>query len=133
MLLTAQVEHLTIGAHLNRDAHNGQPAAVKRDVGGERGVEGPLGLVLGVLLNPTAVAVLVAERGRALGRDVAREAYQVLHQPITLDRTTFVSGASIGLAVGESAVTATDLLRNADLAMYRAKGEGKNQVDSLIR
>lgn len=37
--------------------------------------------------------------------------------------------ASIGVAFAEPAITPTDLMRNADLAMYRAKAGGKDRVE----
>ncbi|WP_185992823.1 bifunctional diguanylate cyclase/phosphodiesterase [Streptomyces sp. 130] len=37
--------------------------------------------------------------------------------------------ASIGVAFAEPGITPTDLMRNADLAMYRAKAGGKNRVE----
>lgn len=50
-----------------------------------------------------------------------------LYDPIRLDKREFVIGASIGLALyptdGEEAGI---LMRNADIAMYRAKANGKN-------
>ena len=35
--------------------------------------------------------------------------------------------ASVGICVAEGGTSVTDLLRNADLAMYRAKARGKDQ------
>lgn len=37
--------------------------------------------------------------------------------------------ASIGVAFAEPSITPTDLMRNADLAMYRAKAGGKDRVE----
>jgi EAL domain-containing protein (putative c-di-GMP-specific phosphodiesterase class I) len=38
-------------------------------------------------------------------------------------------GASIGIAFAESAATPSEIMRNADLAMYRAKQAGKGRVE----
>jgi EAL domain-containing protein (putative c-di-GMP-specific phosphodiesterase class I) len=60
--------------------------------------------------------------------EVARRIAQRLRDPfIVLGREVF-STASIGIAVsGPTVRTAADLLRDADLAMYRAKSEGKSR------
>jgi len=48
--------------------------------------------------------------------------------PIMLNGTELVVTASIGIAViDESTANAADLLKHADIAMYRAKAEGRNQ------
>jgi predicted signal transduction protein with EAL and GGDEF domain len=48
-----------------------------------------------------------------------------LEQPIQLGETSVVVRASIGVAEADGAKTANDLLRRADVAMYRAKSLGK--------
>ncbi len=40
--------------------------------------------------------------------------------------------ASIGVAFAEPGISAGDLLRNADLAMYRAKAGGKDRVEMYV-
>jgi diguanylate cyclase (GGDEF)-like protein len=62
---------------------------------------------------------------------IARRLLEALEQPVELrcrgsESVRLVMSASIGLAMGEWSVTAEDLLRHADIAMYRAKREGKN-------
>jgi diguanylate cyclase (GGDEF)-like protein len=69
---------------------------------------------------------LSLEVGPAL---IAERLLDALKQPFNLgaDRETRVAvTASIGIAVGE-AISAEDLLRDADIAMYRAKWDGKNR------
>ena len=51
-----------------------------------------------------------------------------LSQPYTVDGRDVRVGASIGAAFAEPGLTAGELLRNADLAMYRAKKGGKGRV-----
>jgi diguanylate cyclase (GGDEF)-like protein len=60
---------------------------------------------------------------------VAERVCKVLAQPLELEHTkarTLTVTASIGIAVGQTC-TADELLRDADLAMYEAKGTGKNR------
>lgn len=53
-----------------------------------------------------------------------------LSQPYTIDGHENVRvAASIGVAFAEPDITAGELLRNADLAMYRAKAAGKGRVE----
>ena len=72
-------------------------------------------------------------------RDRAAREYQVkeiadrlrltLSQPYLIDGHDVRVAASIGVAFAEPGVGAGELLRNADLAMYRAKKGGKNRVE----
>jgi diguanylate cyclase (GGDEF)-like protein/PAS domain S-box-containing protein len=59
---------------------------------------------------------------------VAQRILYRLRTPMNIDGKNIVTQASIGVVVGEgsSPVTGDELLRNADLAMYRAKAKGKN-------
>lgn len=61
-------------------------------------------------------------------RDVARRLHKALTRPYLLLDSRFAVGASIGVAFWRPGVTATDLMREADLAMYEAKAEGKGRV-----
>jgi len=58
---------------------------------------------------------------------LAEGVLKTLYEPIRLDRREFVIGASMGIAMyptdGEDSGI---LMRNADIAMYRAKANGKN-------
>jgi len=60
--------------------------------------------------------------------DLARRIVETLGEPFVVAGRRLASGASVGItfhpADGEDA---TELLKNADLAMYRAKSEGGNQ------
>ncbi|MGI5458177.1 putative bifunctional diguanylate cyclase/phosphodiesterase [Streptomyces sp. CA-249302] len=52
-----------------------------------------------------------------------------LSQPYLIDGNDVRVAASIGVAFAESGLGAGELLRNADLAMYRAKAGGKGRVE----
>jgi len=52
-----------------------------------------------------------------------------LSQPYLIDGNDVRVAASIGVAFAEPGLGAGELLRNADLAMYRAKGAGKGRVE----
>ncbi|MFF0741858.1 putative bifunctional diguanylate cyclase/phosphodiesterase [Streptomyces sp. NPDC004111] len=72
-------------------------------------------------------------------RDQAAREYQVheiadrlrltLSQPYQVDGNDVRVAASIGVAFAEPGISPTDLMRNADLAMYRAKAAGKDRVE----
>ena len=69
-------------------------------------------------------AVLLEDVDLAAAVDAAERLSNDLQAPFDLDgREVFVTG-SIGIAVGDGA---EELLRSADVAMYRAKGSGKAQ------
>jgi diguanylate cyclase (GGDEF)-like protein/PAS domain S-box-containing protein len=57
---------------------------------------------------------------------VAGRLIDALAQPIVVGRTELFVRASIGIVVGKHGQTTEELLRNADVAMYRAKGRGGN-------
>jgi diguanylate cyclase (GGDEF)-like protein len=73
--------------------------------------------------------VIVEEVSPGLAPElVAERVLEALRQPFKLgpdEQTSVTVRASIGVAVGEG-VAAADLLRDADIAMYRAKWEGRN-------
>ncbi len=60
--------------------------------------------------------------------DVADRIRKVISQPVLVGQHDFRMTASIGIAIGGAGSRAgDDLLRSADLAMYRAKHGGKNR------
>jgi predicted signal transduction protein with EAL and GGDEF domain len=72
-------------------------------------------------------AVLVDDlTDRAEAIDIAQRIIDVLHEPVIIAAKELTITASIGIAYGEPGTTADELLRNADLAMYAAKAQGKN-------
>ena len=73
--------------------------------------------------------VVAAEMSLLAGPElIAERLLEALKEPFTLteQETPLTVTASIGIAAGERA-TAGELLRDADIAMYRAKWDGKNR------
>jgi len=65
--------------------------------------------------------------------DIADNILQKLSQPINLSGHQVVIGTSIGIAVYPNDANSYDeLLRNADMAMYHAKDEGKNNFQFFM-
>ncbi len=58
---------------------------------------------------------------------VGQRILDAFRQPVVLAAKTFKITASVGVAYGAAGTNADELLRNADLAMYAAKAEGKNR------
>ncbi|HVA03696.1 MAG TPA: EAL domain-containing protein [Acidimicrobiales bacterium] len=70
----------------------------------------------------------VADKDEAL--DIAQRLVQAMQQPLTLaDSELFVS-VSVGVAISLDGIeSGTELLRNADVAMYRAKDIGPSRIE----
>ncbi|HEX4977601.1 MAG TPA: EAL domain-containing protein [Nocardioides sp.] len=73
-------------------------------------------------------AVLLSDVDRAVVNGLAERLVAALAEPVDVGATTTRLGASVGIAWVGDARTADDLIRDADIAMYRAKAEGKNRV-----
>jgi diguanylate cyclase (GGDEF)-like protein len=56
---------------------------------------------------------------------VADRIHEALERPLALEGHDVFMHASIGMAVGDAKLTADELIRNADIAMYAAKDQGK--------
>lgn len=69
---------------------------------------------------------ILLDGDESMGLIVAERTIASLHKPFQVDGRTIHVGASIGLARGKDCDGADELLRNADVAMYAAKGEGKS-------
>jgi len=69
-------------------------------------------------------AVLLDQCSLARAGDHAERLLEALAQPFPLSVKQVYIGGSIGIAAADSAVSAGELLRNADMAMYRAKAAG---------
>jgi diguanylate cyclase (GGDEF)-like protein len=58
--------------------------------------------------------------------EVASAPTAVVSEPYDIDGQHVVIGASVGIAVGPNdGTTPEQIIRNADLALYRAKGDGR--------
>jgi diguanylate cyclase (GGDEF)-like protein len=65
-----------------------------------------------------------AQEARLIGQQLRR----LLNRPIEVGEKSLVSGASIGVAVyPNDSADVEDLLKNADLALYHAKSEGRGR------
>ncbi|HKU66874.1 MAG TPA: EAL domain-containing protein [Candidatus Baltobacteraceae bacterium] len=60
---------------------------------------------------------------------LAQRVAAILSAPIAIGGQQFISTVSIGIAVGREPDSPEQLLRDADLAMYRAKQHGKNTIE----
>ena len=73
-------------------------------------------------------AVLVGGLDQEQARDVAERLRAALSAPYWIGGEELGVAASIGIAFAEPGITPARLLRNADLAMYQAKKNGKGRV-----
>jgi diguanylate cyclase (GGDEF)-like protein/PAS domain S-box-containing protein len=62
---------------------------------------------------------------------LAERILTTLRHPVTLGTTKVVATASIGVTFGVPGSTGEQLLRNADLAMYMAKDQGKDRFEEF--
>ena len=68
------------------------------------------------------------DRG-ALG-DVATRIINILSQPYSIDGSRCIIGASVGIAISPfDGISSEDVIRNADLALYAAKGNGRGRFN----
>ncbi|HEY5836153.1 putative bifunctional diguanylate cyclase/phosphodiesterase [Streptomyces sp.] len=65
-------------------------------------------------------------------REIADRLRAALSAPYRVDGAEVRVGASIGIAFAEPGATPSEVLRNADLAMYRAKQAGKGRVEVYV-
>lgn len=70
------------------------------------------------------IVVQPAVSGDEAGR-VAERLIEALEEPYQLDGHLVVIGASIGIALASETTDPDDLVKNADLALYRAKSDGR--------
>jgi diguanylate cyclase (GGDEF)-like protein/PAS domain S-box-containing protein len=59
---------------------------------------------------------------------IADRIHATLEKPVRLGQDDVYANASIGIANGDPGMTADEVVRNADLAMYSAKADGKGQT-----
>jgi diguanylate cyclase (GGDEF)-like protein/PAS domain S-box-containing protein len=74
-------------------------------------------------------AILIEESARVLdeAETVAERVLQSLTEPFMVDVRQIVLSASIGIAIGDASCTASSMMRDADVAMYKAKTTGKSK------
>jgi diguanylate cyclase (GGDEF)-like protein/PAS domain S-box-containing protein len=70
-------------------------------------------------------AVLIEDAAGGLAAVAAERITTALREPFAVEGKEVFVTASLGIATAEPGVTASELLRNADMAMYTAKGRGK--------
>jgi len=74
-------------------------------------------------------AVLLQDVDDQHGEQVASRMLDLLADPVTVDGEAFYVRSSVGIATAAAgSLEADELLRQADVAMYRAKDAGKSQV-----
>lgn len=79
------------------------------------------------------VAVLTEAPDEAMVRNRAREILETVRAPIEWKAQPFYVTASLGLSLyPQTGTTPEELLGNADVAMYRVKNNGKNDVDCFV-
>jgi len=70
----------------------------------------------------------------AVSAELAADVLRTMHLPFTIDETQFQIGATIGIArYPEDAGNASELLRNADMALYRAKSAERGSFSVFDR
>ena len=83
-------------------------------------------------LPARAFALLLTGLGSAEdGREQAQLLSRRLTAPVRLSAVTVTPGASIGVAMAAPGIAATELTRQADMAMYAAKTGGKNRIETF--
>jgi len=73
-------------------------------------------------------AVLIEQVDHATAEAAAQRVLAAVSDPFVLSRSTVAISASIGLVHVADARGSQDLMRDADVAMYRAKADGKNRI-----
>src|SRR5665213_1662498 len=71
--------------------------------------------------------ILEDDKSAARVEQAASRILAALSAPIDLDGRSFPIAASVGIARAGALTTAIDIVRDADVAMYMAKGNGKNR------
>jgi diguanylate cyclase (GGDEF)-like protein len=90
-----------------------------------------LGVLTLARLGGDEFAVLIERIPRPQAAfDLAEQLHESLRHPLLLEGQEVCATASIGIASGEAGyATAADVMRDADLAMYRAKSQGRARTE----
>jgi diguanylate cyclase (GGDEF)-like protein len=75
--------------------------------------------------------VLLRDAEEDQAREIGRRLVELLSAPITLEGRLTQVGASVGLARLQPGATGTEVVQQADIAMYAAKAAGKNRVQAF--
>lgn len=75
--------------------------------------------------------VVVAEAVQDIDEALAlsERVVEAVSEPVTFDGGTFIPSLSIGVAIADGELSADELIRDADLAVYRAKSLGKGRTE----
>ena len=88
---------------------------------------------VGARLGGDEFAVLLEGVDHEQALAAAHRVLAAISTPFVLSRSTVAISASIGLVHATDARDSQDLMRDADVAMYRAKADGKSRVVSFER
>lgn len=77
------------------------------------------------------VTIYRGDNAETLARQFSERLIKLLGQPFDIDGRLVLVGASIGLSLSAPDLDEIEVLRRADVAMYRAKAAGKNRVCSF--
>jgi diguanylate cyclase (GGDEF)-like protein len=87
---------------------------------------------LAARLGGDELAILVEDYDDpSMVRAVAERALAAVRAPITIGDRQLMIHASAGVSLGRAGSTAVDLMRDADIALYKAKSGGKDQVEDF--
>jgi diguanylate cyclase (GGDEF)-like protein len=88
---------------------------------------------VGARLGGDEFAVLLEDVDHEQALVAAHRVLSAISAPFVLSRSTVAISASIGLVHATDARGSQDLMRDADVAMYRAKADGRSRVVSFER
>jgi diguanylate cyclase (GGDEF)-like protein/PAS domain S-box-containing protein len=74
------------------------------------------------------IVLLEGLRGGEEPETVAARIIDALSEPVSIRGHAVMTGASIGIAIARPGATAEEVLREVDVAMYAAKGQGGNRA-----
>lgn len=94
---------------------------------GRLGVVAPSGATVARLGGDEFVILLPPGSAEDSAHDLAQRIVEVMAEPIDLDGTSLTVGASVGVAVGDGAQHAHDVLDAADRALFEAKARGRGR------